>query len=157
MKKESVSYLFFKKSYYWNKELTFFGSPVVAMKSSWSRRLGARWKLILLYLQKLKSLCKICSRVEGPCFYLSGIYLTTQTTYICHNIEISEVSWPSDQFFIGPPPPPRKGGDPSFLDSSPCFLNNSQTGWSNNLGLVSFWKYLRGEHGKLPKSGGGVL
>ena len=50
-------------------------------------------------------------------------------------------------------PPVWKDGGPSFLDSSPCFLNSSLTDWANNLGLVSFWRYLKGEYGKLPKWG----
>ena len=45
---------------------------------------------------------------------------------------------------------------PSFLDSSPCILNNPWTDWANNLGLVSFWRYLTGEYGKLPKWGVGA-
>ena len=36
----------------------------------------------------------------------------------------------------------------------PCF---DLSGWSNNLGLVSFWKYFRGGHVKLPKWGVGAL
>ena len=45
---------------------------------------------------------------------------------------------------------------PSFLDISPCILNNPWTDWANNLGLVSFWRYLTGEYGKLPKWGVGA-
>ena len=39
-----------------------------------------------------------------PCFNLSETYLTTGTAHIHHDIEICQVLWPSDQFFIGPPP-----------------------------------------------------
>ena len=39
-----------------------------------------------------------------PCFNLSETYLTTGTAHIYHDIEICQVLWPSDQFFIGLPP-----------------------------------------------------
>ena len=99
------------------------------------------------------------SRVGDPCFYLSKTSLTTRTVYIYHDIEICQVLWPSDQFLIGPPPTPppfRKVGGPSFLDSSPCFLNSSKTDWASNLELLAFWRYFRRKYGQLPKYGVGA-